>query len=178
MHVLIGKRQIVLSGLIVILGLAVFVNWYFTGTDTKLSPEGQAAAENNAPDGTGQLELVNANESDYFASVRLERAAARDETLEKLNGIMAQSDENSEASVSVSAMISEISSASQRESDIETMVGASLGGECVAVISDDTVEVVVGRDGLNEDSVLKISDIVNTVCGNDYENIRICAAMG
>ncbi len=178
MHILIGKRQIILSALILILGLAVFVNWYFTGTDIKLDPEGQAAAENDGKEKAGQIELVNADKDDYFASVRLGRAEARDAALEQLNGVMAQSGENSEAAVSVSAMISEISSASQRESDIETMVGATIGGECVAVISDDTVEVIVERDGLNDDSVLKISDIVNTVCGNDYENVRICAAMG
>ena len=57
MHVLLGKKQIVLAALVVALGLAVFVNWYYTGTDTRLFPEGDS--QNNlsvdAPDGTALL---------------------------------------------------------------------------------------------------------------------------
>lgn len=178
MHILIGKKQILLSALVVMLGLAVFVNWYFTGTDTKLDPEGASPKQEANRDSAGEIEYANADEADSFASVRLERTALRDESLEQLNSVLARSEQDSEAAVQAAAMINAISTAGQRESDIESMVSASLGGECVAVISGDTVEVVIGGEGLNDEAALKISDIVNTVCGGDYENVRICAAMG
>lgn len=176
MHILIGKRQILLSALVVMLGLAVFVNWYFTGTDTELQPEG-AAASDRQEDTAGKIELVNAEESDYFASVRLQRAAARDETLEELRDVMAKSAGDSEAAVAVSAMIGDLSQIKQRETDIESLVSSTIGGECVAVISENSVEVVVSRDGLNDGTVLQISDIVDAVCGSDYENVRISTAI-
>lgn len=176
MHVLIGKRQIILSALVVMLGLAVFVNWYFTGTDTELMPEGAASSE-NSEEKTGKIELVNAEEGDYFASVRMQRASSRDETMEELRDVMAKNAQDSEAAVMVSAMINELSQAKQRETDIESLVLSTLGGECVAVISDNAVEIVVSRDGLSDESVLQISDIVNSVCGNDYENVRISTAI-
>lgn len=176
MHILIGKRQIILSALVVMLGLAVFVNWYFTGTDTQLQPEGAASSEKQE-EKTGKIELVNAEEDDYFASVRMQRAASRDETMEELQDAMAKSAEDSEAAVIVSAMINELSQAKQRETDIESLVSSTIGSECVAVISENSVEVVVGHEGLNDDSALKISDIVNSVCGNDYEKIRISTTL-
>lgn len=175
MHLLIGRRQIVLSALVLTLGLAVFINWYFTGTDTPLQPEGTAAAEEKDREEVGAIESVNAEETDYFASVRMERSAARDAEVEQLRDVLAQSAEDSESAVQAAALINSLSSAGQREGDIESLVSSTLGGDCVAVISDNSIEIVVDSGNLNEDSVLRISDIVNSVCGNDYENIRISA---
>lgn len=174
MHVLIGRKQIVLSALAVMLGLAVFINWYFSDSGTELTPEGAAPAEEQ--NDVGEIELVNADADDYFASVRLQRAEARDESLEQLRNVLAQEDADGEKAVQTAAMIDAIASAGKRESDIESLVSSALGAECVAVISDNSVEIVVGGDTLNEESVLRISDIVNSVCGGDYENVRIRTA--
>ena len=175
MHLLIGKRQIVLSALVVMLGLAVFVNWYFTGTKTELQPEGAAAA-GEKEDSVGEIELVNAQEGDYFAAVRLKRSTARDETIEELQNVLSNGDGSDDNAVRAAAMIDALTYAGQRENDIESLVTSTLGGDCVAVISDNSVEIVVSRDSLNDDSVLRISDIVDSVCGGDYENVRISAA--
>ena len=62
------------------------------------------------------------------------------------------------------------------ETDIENLVAAAVGGECIAVVSDNAVDVVVGEDRLDDASVLRIHEIVSEVCGNSYENVRISAA--
>ena len=55
-------------------------------------------------------------------------------------------------------------------------ITAALGGDCVAVVADNSVDVVVSGGRLNDDAVLQINDIIRKVCGAQYENVRISAA--
>ena len=73
-----------LAALVVMLGLAVFVNWYYSGTDTKLSPEGTAehASETaDAADGAARFTSGEESEADYFAAMKLNRSASLGEAL-------------------------------------------------------------------------------------------------
>ena len=46
MNVLIKRRQLILATLVVALGAAVFVNWYYTGNNDKVTtPEETTGAE-------------------------------------------------------------------------------------------------------------------------------------
>ncbi len=192
MHLLLGKRQLILAGLVVMLGLAVFVNWYYTGTDKQLSPEGAAGITENS-EKNGNAEYVNAEaedsaedkdkdkaetqtDGDYFASVRMSRNAQRDKSTEELKAVMAGAGDGTDTAEKASAAIEELANTSSAETNLESLVSAATGSECVAVISENSVNVIVTPDALNDDNVLKISDIVSNVCGGKYENVRISAA--
>lgn len=181
MHLILGKRQLILAGLVVLLGLAVFVNWYYTGTDRQLMPEGGIDAAENGNENGGAAEFVNAEaetqSGDYFASARLSRKTQRDKSTEELKAVMANAGENTDTAAKASAAIEELANTASMETSLENLVSAATGGECVAVISSGTVNVVVAPDTLNDSNVLKISDIVSNVCGNRYENIRISSAV-
>lgn len=178
MHVLLEKRQIVLAALVVMLGLAVFANWYFTGTRNELFPEGEGSQTESAGEqADGAALYASAEEADYFAAAKLSRAAAHSEAMEELQAVMANADENSEAAKTVQASMDELSRAVKRESDMETLISAALGSDCVAVVSDNSVDVVVSRNALTDSAVLQINDIIRKVCGTDYENVRISAAL-
>ena len=176
MHVLIGKRQLLLAGLVVMLGLAVFVNWYYTNNGASLSPEGGAqTATPSAADGAASF--VNADGTDYFAQAKLNRDVSLSAALEELEAVMVSSDAAAEDINAAQTQIAALTAAAKSETDIENLVTAQLGGECVAVIGDNSVEVVVTRDMLSDAAVLQISDIVRSVCGTQYENIRVSAAL-
>lgn len=176
MHVLLGKKQIVLGALVVALGLAVFVNWYYSGTDTELDPYGATAGQSEAADsgGDGAAEFAGAAaEEEYFASVRLTRNNAHDSALEELQAVLASADAGGEAAANTAKAIETISNTIKMESDIESLVTSRTGSECVAVISDGTVEVVVNSQSLTDNNVLQISDVISEVCAEKYENIKI-----
>lgn len=178
MHVLLEKRQIVLAALVVMLGLAVFANWYFTGTKNELFPEGageQTESAGEAADGAALY--TSAEEADYFAAAKLNRAAAHSEAMEELQAVMANAETDGDAAKAVQASMDELSRAVKRENDMETLISAALGGDCVAVVSDNSVDVVVSRNALTDGAVLQINDIIRKVCGTDYENVRISAAL-
>ena len=176
MHVLLKKRQLVLAGLVVMLGLAVFVNWYYTGTRTQLDPEGADAGQAAEDSADGAAQYASAAEADYFAAAKLNRAAAHSEAMEQLQAAMAGADENGETAENARASMDALSAAVKQENDMETLISAALGGDCVAVVADNSVDVVVGSGRLNDDAVLQINDIIRKVCGTQYENVRISAA--
>ncbi|MBQ6022887.1 MAG: SpoIIIAH-like family protein [Clostridia bacterium] len=176
MHVLIGKRQLLLAGLVIMLGLAVFVNWYYTTNGAPLSPEG--AAEGSAQE-TGGARFTNTEEeADYFATVKLERETRLSAALEELEAVRTGAEEGGETSVDVLAKMTALTVAAKTENDIESLVTAQLGGNCVAVVNEDSVDVIVSRETLNETNVLVISDIVRSVVGDGVENVRVAAARG
>ena len=179
MHVLLGKKQIVLAALVVALGLAVFVNWYYTGTDTELFPEGdgQGNISVDVPDGTAQL-VNGENQSDFFSEIRLQRDTAHASALEELQAVIASAPGETEASVTTAKAIEKLQNEIKMESDIESLVTGRTGNECIAVISENTVEIVVPTSALSDSNVLTISDVVNEVCEKKYENIKISGAVG
>ncbi|MCH5198794.1 MAG: SpoIIIAH-like family protein [Oscillospiraceae bacterium] len=178
MHVLIGKRQIMLAALVVMLGLAVFVNWYYTNNNAQLFPEGAADAGNTAENSDGAAMFTSAEEEDeYFASVKLQRTASQSAAIEELEAVLASSDAAVEDVQSVSEKIAALTAAAKAEGDIESLVTAQLGGNCIAVIGDNSIDVIISPSKLNGSSVLVISDIINNVVGDTYENVRIAAAL-
>ena len=177
MHVLIGKRQLVLAGLVVILGLAVFANWYLSNNGLPLSPEGAADAANPTP-ADGAASFVSAGDTaEYFSNAKLNREVSLSSALEQLEAVMASADASAEDVQTVREQIAALTAAAKTETDIESLVTAQTGSECVAVAGEDTIEVIVPKETLSDASVLLISDIIRSVCGTKYENIRIAAAM-
>ena len=175
MHVLIGKKQIVIAALVAALGLAVFVNWYYAD-GTRLFPgsAGEQASENRSD---GAAQYVNGlSDEEYFATVRMNRDSARGEALEELQAVLAQAVEDSDAAADTAKAIERMSAEVKMESDIESLVAGRIGSGCVAVISDNSVDVVVTKTALNDSNVLAVSDVVSQVCGEAYENIRVSAA--
>lgn len=178
MHILLGKKQIVLAALVAALGLAVFVNWYYTGTDTELYPEGtspDSGISADAPEGVAQY-VASTDVPEYFASVRLQRDDAHAEALEKLQTVLTSTSQGTAAAEDTAKAIENLSNVIKMESDIESLVSGKAGCECVAVISENSVDVLVPTASLTDMNVLTISDVINEVCAGKYENIKISGA--
>lgn len=178
MHILLGKKQIVLAALVAALGLAVFVNWYYSGTDTELYPEGDVTDSGisaDTPDGAAQY-VASQDTNEYFASVRLQRDDAHASALDELQTVLTAAEPGGTAATDTAKAIEELTQVMKMESDIESLVSGKAGCQCVAVISENSVDVVVPTASLTDMNVLAISDVVNEVCNGKYENIKISGA--
>lgn len=171
MHILFGKKQIALAGAVTVLGLAVFVNWYLSDGRETAPPE--AAAEQNTVSDSS-AEFTGLSPAEYFASVRLSRDSARQEAIEDLEAVMTAAGEDGNAA-ELAAALGVIGEEAQMETDIEGLVAGRIGGDSVAVITENTVDVIVTPETLNESNVLVIADIVSQVCEGKYENVKISA---
>lgn len=173
MNLIIKRRQLILGTLVVALGAAVFVNWYYTnnGKDDILKNNDESEYVQNL----GEAQYVNAGaeNNDYFAEMRLNRDKARDESIDKLNKSLKSAASGSEEAKIITASIEALSKQIKLESDLETLISAKISGECAAVINDKSVQIVVEKGKLNDSTALQITDIVTANTEIDGTNIKI-----
>lgn len=171
---LLGKRQIVLSALVVALGLAIYLNWQYANvnvaTDGKLDNSGSSSSTKNY----GEAELVNNNVSGsadtYFAQARVQRQQTRDEAIETIKNIFSSTSINADEIAAATTTAAAITDAMQKETEIESLIKAKGFEDCVVFLNNDKASIVVKTKGLLASEAAQIKDIVvgvaNTAAGN------------
>ncbi len=188
MNMLIKRRQLIMATLVVALGSAVFVNWYFTNSDGNVVNTSETTNEYvqnlgeakyvdsqkvDTKDTTNKSTAAASKNTDYFASVKLKRTKAHDEALEKMKALLKEAPENSEAAKEISESIDSLSKTIKLEADIEALISAKLKCQCVVMINNDNAEVVVTKGNLNDASILQIMDAVLNNTSVKAENVKI-----
>ena len=159
------KRNIIVLASLGIIGGAVYLNWsYFKpGDDVKPTSE-------NA----GGSALVDVEEAEsYFALTEVSRQRTRDEALEVLQTIVDNEQTLEEDRNAALNAINVIAANIQSEGNIESLIVSKGFEECVAVISEGNATVVVKSDGLLENEITQIREIVYTEAGILPENLKI-----
>jgi stage III sporulation protein AH len=152
MNLLIKRRQLVMATLVVALGAAVFVNWYFTNSDSQVAEEGETGSEyvqsigeakyvnsNNAEteDTTNNATATASKNTDYFTTVKLKRTKAHDEALAQMKALLKTAGESSKSAEEIGETIDSLSKTIKLEADIEALISAKLKCECVVMINND-----------------------------------------
>lgn len=180
----VRKRQIIAAALVLALGSAVFINWYYNRPSVKNANTRPSVEEvENTGGNLGDAKLVNSSgvsESaasgksvDYFASAKLRRSSAHDEAAEILNKVIKDSSSDPAAVKEAADALKALSNAVKLEGDIESLIKAKTGSECVVIINNGTVEVIVAKGTLNDTVILQIKEIVLKQTGFSAENITI-----
>lgn len=154
---------------VLMIGVAVYVNYrlFYNPVDNMGYGEGNMEGDPSLEAG------ADSSENDYFEATALNRQQSRDEAIDVLK-MIAESEESSEAAkADANAAISKIAVDIQNEANIETLVKAKGFEECIAIISDDSVSVIVGAESLLAAEAAQIFSIVYDTTGVDPENISI-----
>ncbi len=171
----VGKRTLLLGALILLLGLAVYLNWHLS-----TAPQEQPVADPVSGSMMGQAVFVNADASseptgasDYFDDTRTRRAAAREETIasfkEIVNNPKADASAVAEATQNAAAVAKNI----ETESNMESLIRAKGFQDCVVVIGEKAVTVVVKSDGLLPSDTVQIQAIAQETGGFSLEDVKI-----
>lgn len=175
----LNKKAVVAVGAVVILGSAVLLNFLVaepvTVTEGKkgldvaidLSDVGASVAAKEAE------EIMNEEGSDAFAEMSLSRKQARDEAMEVLKEVAHSSTAIDSMKQDALNSIQQIAVDIENEANIEGLIMAKGFEECVAVINGDTASVIVKTDGLLDNEVAQISEIVYNQTGIHPDNLRI-----
>lgn len=184
-NLIVGKKQIIIAGLTVVLGAAVYVNYIFTDTDKSALVSGDAPAANY-----GDSELVNSNiggiskptaksvkfdaadaavttpavkdaAADYFANARLSKQESRDEAKEFLRSMLSGGDVTGTEIAVISQDAAGLSSRIESENKIETTLKAQGFDEILCYLSggpsnQTTANVIVKTAGLKPEDAAKI----------------------
>ena len=158
---------------VLLIGLAVYLNyrWFYDPIDSL--GYGDNNMENNYSDSQEAGAGAGKNENDYFASTALSRSQARDEAIDVLK-LVCENDEATEAAkAEAAAKISKIAVDIQNETNIETLVKAKGFSDCVAIISDDAVSVIVKAESLQANEAAQILAIVYEATGISPTKVSI-----
>lgn len=188
----IGKKQIILSALIVILGGAIYLNFLYGGKDLKVTDavadadatasvvesqaEGDPKDTETENKNYGDATLVNGlpeGGADYFSKASLNKEKSRDEAVETVKSVIAGADVSEEEVAQATAKIVELSEQISSEDKMESLIKAKGFTECLVYLDGEAANVVVQSEGLTAEQAAQIKNIVLNEKSVPQENISI-----
>lgn len=182
---IIGKKQIILSALIVILGGAIYVNYLYANKEGEVpiaqtvNQESQTEVSQGEDGETqknyGDAQLVNGSvdSDDYFEQAQLQKTKSRDEAVETVKSVLENVDATQEDISAATEKITEISQQMNAENKIESLIKAKGFENCVVYLDGESANVVVKTDGLTPEQAAQIKNIVLSEQTVAQENISI-----
>ena len=196
----VWKRTAVVVAIVLFVGAAVYLNWSYgkeasangggagqgggrllgqaalvNGEDGQTAGKPDASAQPSAaPDASAQPSAAG-EQTGYFASARLNRQQARDSALQLLQQAAADANAQQEVIDDANASIQAMAALTMSEAQVENLVTAKGYGDCVCFINDSSASVVVSstENGLNENDVTKIMEIVKEETGLSASKITV-----
>ncbi len=152
------KRNLIILGAIVLIAGAVFLNWIlFADNADPLEPNDPAG---NVTEGVSNEASSPDEEDSYFAMAQLNRANAYDTAYNTLLAVTTSANATEEAKDAAFQEITTLAANKQAEANIETLIKAKGFEDCVAVISDGHIDIVVKTGGLEASQRAQIQEIV------------------
>ena len=179
-----GKKQVLLATLIVALGVAVYLNYYFSSqqpptTDVNGRPTSSTSSRNMGDaQFVGNSSVVSSPEStvdanDYFVQARLSRESAREEALDIVKDMMNDVKATDEVKKQAAEKAAAIAQAVEQESKIESLIKSKGFADCVVYIEGENCSIVVRSEGLKPQESVQITEIVTTQSNIVAQNINI-----
>ncbi len=191
-----GKKELVLSALVIAVGTAVYLNWQFdpgrgnskAKEDDDLGVAHYVNAEIATPDNarsevssrrenTSSADSVSSSmptdEENYFAKVRLERKQIQDDLIELAKEVIESTDTNAKGRKEAVEHLNKMTDIIQQQANVENLIIAKGFDDCVAFIQNDECSVVVTGQELKSDLLIAIKDIVMGQTGIEFDKIRV-----
>ena len=167
------RRNIALFSVLMCVAAAVLLNWSYNNRLGKpdrvmVAMEDEELTEANAT----KDKTLN---SGYFAEARLTRQMSRDEALQLLQSAASADAASQETIDSAMNAIAAMATCSMQETQIENLLLAKDFADCVVYIGNGAVTVAVPApiDGLSEEAVARITDIICTETEFDATQLNI-----
>lgn len=196
-NLIIGKKQIIIVGLTLILGVAVYVN-YLVGSrvtsDIPASNDGNSQSVGNYGDqkfvdsgndkekespvagntgGNPTVPVGSGSIDEYFAQARLDKQSSRAEAIEVLQAIYGGGD-STETELAVMAQnAANISGYIESESKIESVLKAQGFSEALCYLSENGASIIVKTDGLSAAEAAQIKNTLLSEVNIPAEKISI-----
>lgn len=165
-----AARSLAVLLVVVLIGALVYVNYrlFYDPTGAMGFGDNNMQAGDSTQTG-GNVE----GEENYFTATALNRQQSRDEAIDVLKLISEDEEASAEARAEAAKMISQIAVNIQNEANIESLVKAKGFADCVAVISDNSVSVVVSAETLQAADAAQILAIVYDTTGISPDKVSI-----
>lgn len=174
--IIIGKKQIIMTCLTLMLAIAVYINY---ATAPKIGSNDNITENTGKTSGDtvnyGETEFVNGDSAsvDYFAQARLDKMNNRDEAVQTLQSIIGGGDLTEDEMVTNALDAVQVSKLIEAEGTIESLVKAQGFEDCVAYLDGESAKLVIKTEGLDKAQAASIKEIILGESDVSAENIRI-----
>ena len=192
MSMVIKSKQILTATLIVALGAAVMVNWYYTNSAENLA--GNTTTNQSVSGNLGDTlyvagttlanstepteEDVSAmsseiNEDEYFAEAKLKRTENYDEVIDEIEDMLSGDITDNSLQDKIQKMLYEFESNMKAQTDTENLIKAKTSSDCLVVINGNICQVILEKNTLNDTVILQITEIIEKNTNISAENLTI-----
>lgn len=183
------SKQVLTATLIIALGAALAVNWYYRNTaelseDTTMQDVVEISG--NLGDSlyvAGTTAVVADNEaakdenktdSDmYFADAKLKRTQSHDKITDEINKLSQNENLDKEAQNKVLTLLTDYKDVLKNETDCENLISAKTSKECIVIINNGECQVILEKNTLDDLVILQISEIIEKNAKISSENLTI-----
>jgi stage III sporulation protein AH len=182
---IIGKKQIIVTGLTLLLGTAIYVNYLYASAGSTPDNLRLPAAEEEArgayygdaafvslsnPGGSGNMsDEVRA----YFAQARMDLQESRDEAKDFLEAMFHGGDARGDELAVMAQNAERLRSNIESETKVENLLKAQGFADALVYISDRGVNIIVKTDGLDAAGAATIKNTLLSEVSVAAENITI-----
>lgn len=186
------KKQILTATLLIALICAIGVNWYYSRPqnnpvtttaqeqnlgDSLLVAGSVKQAETTQPEQTTQSETdTEENNSEAFATAALNKTKAHDEIKSQIEKLINSESLDTESKNKITTLMDEFTDAVKKESDCESLITAKTGCSSIVIINNDTAQVIMQKNSLDEATILQITEIIEKNTNISAENLTIIEA--
>lgn len=163
----LNKKHWFIFGLTVLVCFSVYLNWRFSKNKSQPAETSKVL---------GEAQYVSTTVEDtgkYFTQSRLTRQQSKEDALDLLESVIASKESTEAVKQQANTEKLAISKNDQSEATIENLVKAKGFADCVAFISDENVNVVVQSEGLQDQQVAQIQEIVVSETGVKPSQVKI-----
>lgn len=196
----IGKKQLILTGLVLTLGAAVYLNWQFSGNTDLLSGSdavsvskelgeaefvntssdkkaGESTAQKSTEQSSSKESTASASKSsdEYFSQAKVNRQQTQDDIAEMTKKILESSEESDAAKAEAVAKAVELATVMEQQTNVESLIKAKGFEECMVFIQNGECSIVVRDSDLTADDALIIKDIATGQTGITVDKIKVTA---
>jgi len=180
------KKQLLMASLVIALGAAVAVNWYYTENPIDTTePTSYSEIRGNlgdsisvdaqAQDENPEVQSVMAQDS-FFANERLKRDEVYDGLVEEIEELAEKENLTAEQSDKITQLLDKYARNMKVQSDTESLITAKTGSDCIVVINDEVCQVILEKNTLNDTVILQITEIIEKNTNISAKNLTIIEA--
>lgn len=172
----VGRRNWIIVGAVLLIGVAVGLNWIFFSKDSTVGGYADYGNSSGMASNAGVKNEGNEGETvtDYFATVQVNRRRARDESMEVLQNVIDSEDATETVKNEALAEMNAIAQEIEKEANIEALLVSKGFEDCVAVMNGNSINVVVQSAGeLLPAQIAQINTVVYEQTGIEPLNVTI-----
>ena len=181
LNLIIGRKQIMIAGLAVLLGAAVYVNVLYSGSQQVKTSEKQETEAASY----GEVRFVGARQDDkavtvsatdsddYFVQARLDKQRSRDESIEVLKTFCYGGDSTNDELAVIAEDVKEVSGYIETETKVENLLKAQGFSDALCYLTGNTANVIVRTTGLDTAQAAQIKSTLLGEIAVPAENITI-----